>query len=197
MRDSNAIAEHKKLWYRQLIEYIFKTSTFFLHTTFFVGVTLIAIARYSRNVPAELTVLMAIWSVTLLLHGLVTRRSESSFETIPHKTEDPILKTIFFSTILNAMMWSMWTLATDGRDSTPWHLTMWLVLAAVTVSTLIVGKRMLYAHWLKEFLHDNPTPFEEMKSKRGENLLEGIQLDDDGELSNYLDGTSNRRLEKP
>ncbi len=196
MQDPNTTSEHKKLWNQQLIEYISKTSTFFLHAGFFVGVTLIAIARYSRNVPAELTVLMAIWSVALLLHGLVTRWAESSSETIPHKAEDGILKTVFFSSLLNAVMWGMWTLATDGRDSTPWHLTMWLVLAAVMVFTLIIGKRMLYAHWMKEFQHDNPAQFEEMKTKRGDSLLEELQLVDDGELSNYLDDTSSHRLEK-
>lgn len=106
------------------------------------------------------------------------------------------MRTVFVASALNAVMWVMWGLATDAREAAPFHLTIFITLIAVAISSLVIGKRALYAHWLKEFQRDHPMYFEETKAKRHEDNLETLQLDADGEISNYFDDSSSLRLEK-
>ncbi len=56
------------------------------------------------------------------------------------KSQDGLMRTVLFSSAISAAIWVMWTLATDARDSTPWHLTIWLTLVVVATLTMIVGK---------------------------------------------------------
>jgi membrane protein YdbS with pleckstrin-like domain len=187
----------KNILYQSVQESIFKISTFLLHSAFFTGATLIGIARYALGVPTGLIELMTIWSAVLVLHGVVTwQRESSSVSADTRKSRDGILKTAYFASIVNAIMWVMWTLATDTRNAQPLHLTIFIVLVAATASVLIIGKRVLYAHWLKEFLRDHPGYFEETKAKRVENIHEDLQLDDDGELAADMEDINYLRLKK-
>jgi|GEM_PF-3133401 len=195
MQYSNVSSEQKSVWYQTFTARIAKTSMFFLQVVFFLGAALIGIARYAYAAPIGLTVFMTIWSIVLLLHGIVTWRKASATETGQDGGRDGILKTVFFASGLNAIMWVMWSLATDARNAAPFHMTVLLALIAGSVSALLIGKRMLYAHWQSQFLRDHPVYDQEMKAKRGEHSLEDM-LSEDGELTDHRDEASNRRLEE-
>ena len=181
-------SNNETLWYRQLVKYFFQSTTFFIHASFFVAVILIGIARHGRSVPAEFTVLMTLWSVGFLLHGIMTYRTESPSESERPKSQDGVMKTILLSSAISAIMWVMWTLATDARDSTPWHLSIWLALLVVAILTIIAGKRTLYNHWLKTYSANN-SHYEKPKRKRYDTSKLSLELDDDGELPNNFDDT--------
>jgi hypothetical protein len=70
------ISELKSLWLQSVLNFIFRTSTFFLHAGIFVGASLIGIARYIYDAPVGITALMTLWSVALLLHGVMTWQKE-------------------------------------------------------------------------------------------------------------------------
>ncbi|MBK8024046.1 MAG: hypothetical protein IPK19_22105 [Chloroflexi bacterium] len=131
---------------------LFHASTYLLHAGLFVGGTLIGIARYSRDAPPLILAFMAVWSVALLLHGIGVWRRQAMLPA----GANGVSRTVVLASALNAVMWVMWMLATDARDSTPLHLSVWIALVAGTVSALIGGKRILYAHWLREFMRENP-----------------------------------------
>jgi hypothetical protein len=189
-------SELQTLWLQSLLDFMFKASTFFLHAGIFVGAALIGIARYIFDAPMGITTLMTIWSVALLFHGVLTWRKETSTSPDPHIRKEGVLRTVFVAAALNAVMWVMWGLATDARSGTPFHLTVFITTITVLVSSLILGKRMLYAHWLKEFQRDHPMQFEDMKAKRDENILETLQLDTDGEMRDYVDDSNSLRRER-
>lgn len=195
MQEKNSTPRNSPLRYPYFLEYLFKTSIFFLHSTFFVGAALIGIARYAFTAPAALTLFMTIWGIVLLLHGVMTWQKERSIVSGDIKPKDGIFKTVFFASILNAVTWSMWTLATDAGSAAPFHLTVMIALIATAVSSLIMGKRLLYAHWLREFHREHSTYFDETKVKHRGYSEEALQLEDDGELSPLFEDTNDRRLQ--
>jgi len=187
----------KSLWLQSLLDFILRASTYFLHAGIFVGASLVGIARYIHDVPVGITTWMTLWSVALLLHGWLTwRKQEKSANSDSPRSATGVLRTVFVASALNTILWVMWGFATGAREAAPFHLTIFIALITVIVSGLILGRRLLYAHWLKEFQREYPLYFEETKAKRRENDSEALHLGADGEQSSYVDDTSSLRLEK-
>ncbi len=178
--------------YEQMKKYGFTFQAGFLHVGFFIAAILVGIARYGRAFPAELTLLMSLWSIILFLHSFVAYRVESSPENADRKPETDVFKAVLISSGINMSMWVMWTLATDGLDASPWHLTMWLVLVTLVISGVIVGKQALYNHWLKTHIHNNPDRFEELKRKRHDVPETLRRLETDGEFSYEFEDADKR-----
>lgn len=160
-----------------------------LHAGFFVAAVLLGIARYGHAVPVIATLLMTLWSIGFLLHGIAIYRTGSSVESPTLKPQDGIVKTIVSSSVISAVMWVMWTLATDARDASPWHLSIWLTLIAAAISTIIIGKRTRYNHWLKTYTPDT-FDVEDSKLKRYDTSKLSLELDDDGEFPDNFDDTN-------
>src|SRR5690606_20055061 len=126
--DPRATPGHKLRWRQHAKNTVLTRSTFLFHAGGFLAAALIGIARYSHDAPTVWTIGLAGWSIVLLLHGLVTYRTTDRSENNTSKERDGVLRTVLLASALNAVMWSMWTLATDGRDSSPWHLTILITL---------------------------------------------------------------------
>lgn len=190
------LTSHNPSFFDLIKKYSFTVQASLLHAGFFIAAALIGIARYAYNFPTEMTLLMTLWSIILFLHTLIAYRAESQTDDAAPKRETGVFKTLVVSTAVNAVMWGMWTLATDGLDAAPWHMTILLALVTAVISGLQVGKQALYAHWLKTYMQDNPHLFAESKPKRGERQDVLNRLNVDGELLYEHDDEEERRLRR-
>jgi hypothetical protein len=161
-------------------DYIFSRQAYFLLAGMFVSALLIGIARYSHAVPAQYTLLMMLWSVGLLIQGLVIRSRQRARE---RETQDGIFTIALVASGINAFMWCAWTLATDALDATPWHLGVLLALISSIAAAVTIGKQMLYNHWEQTHAEKLLESVEETKRKRDA----VFHLTDDGEFDDPLD----------
>jgi hypothetical protein len=159
----------------------FTARMFFSHFGLYFATVIIGIARYGHDVPSELTVLMAIWSIGLLLHGMKTRQSERGKASNVSSLRNDTLNVAFISSLVSAASWVMWTLATDGADASPWHLSAMFTILTGLIIVGLFSKQALFEHWSRQY-RPGPEIIEESKRKRGDLTEVSFRLSDDGEI---------------
>lgn len=181
--------------YAQLASFLFRINFFLIHVGIYIAADLVGIARYSVYFPTRMILLMTLWSILLLVHGIMTYNTEKTDHSSQGKHRDGIYRTALILAGVNAVFSVMWALATDATSSAAFHIAIMLTFLGVAVSALIIAKRVLYKYWLDSLLK-YPERFEELKRKREYATSSPLHLSDDGELVDELTEIDRENIEE-
>lgn len=164
-----------------------RPSAFYAHAGVFILATLIGIARFSQSVPVTLTVLMTVWTIGLVLHGLLVRQAQQDSQ----QPSDSIFRVVLWASGGNALLWSMWSLISDAGSASPWHVSVMLATLTVLICGAIFGQRALYARWERDHQMKQT---DQRKPKRDETRTMH-HLTDDGEIAETVEEDERRYSE--